>query len=359
MHWTRWMIATMALTAAGCGGPSTGCYDHAERWTTYPSGFAVATPAERPELALGGAAIDEGLASGERTRAEGAAAVGAALADAHVERWSVEQATRAVTSCYRLGAREEARAIVRAHPDLYAWDELGPGTSVTCAYVANASGGGELELTLTRADVERPAAVVFDPGTFGQAVSDLEVARDDDGWVSPDSERRFGEWPAPQDLAFLRAPVVAFAAGEHVAATRVPVACASFERPGPVPGQVYRLSRFDAGSPVDRLLVELCSGDELPTGEAEAQVAVWMAKDDLSWESFAAHEGRLGTFGSMESIRASHCNGAAAVLVRSGVDPRGRRFFGGEGGVPARAPVEPAPQAAPEPSPGPEAGKVS
>lgn len=154
--------------------------------------------------------------------------------------------------------------------------------------------------------------------------------------------------------------------GEAMAVTYVPVACASFHRGAPDAGTPYALARFSRGSAVDRLMTVLCQGDDVP-GDAEAQLALWLARDDVSWADFVAEggdRGRLVTFGSARSVRSGHAPGAARLLLRAGVDPRPLRFFDPTGGedpaapapaqaddgaptTPALPPEEPAPAAQP------------
>lgn len=138
----------------------------------------------------------------------------------------------------------------------------------------------------------------------------------------------------------------------------LPIACASFERGGPVDGQPFTLSRFPAGSAMERLLVEVCAGAAVD--DAEIQLAVWLCRNDISWAAFVAEGGafgRLGTFGSGQSVRPGDAAGAARILLDAGVDPRPLRFFGGAG-APAPGDAEPAP-AAPAPPPPAEPADLS
>ncbi|MCO5170202.1 MAG: hypothetical protein M9894_28030 [Planctomycetes bacterium] len=265
----------------------------------------------------------------------------------------VAAAAAEVAAAFRRGDRERARALVAAHPRLIDWSD--PGVVVSCRFV-----GGDLgiELTCVRTDTalgspREALAVVFEPGTYGVPVGDL--AGGGERWTSPETERRFGHWPAPQDLALLRAPVVVIPRGEALGVTYVPVACASFHRGAPEPGTPYALDRFPAGSPIDRLMVVLCQGDGVPD-EAEAQLATWLSRDDVSWADFVAQggdRGRLVTFGRARSVRGWHAEGAARLLLRAGVDPRPLRFFGPAGGRDAVPSTEPTELEAPAPAPAP------
>src|SRR5262245_14225772 len=103
--------AVVALV--GCGSSSASWDDQrSQAWSTYGwSGGGTyyvreqPSPPVRPDLP-DDAAIDEGLATADATRREGACAVACALTDSRVERWPVSDAARAVRSCFRMGARD-------------------------------------------------------------------------------------------------------------------------------------------------------------------------------------------------------------------------------------------------------------
>ena len=116
------------------------------------------------------------------------------------------------------------------------------------------------------------------------------------------------------------------------------------------------LKRFPAGSAVERLLIELCATRDEAPQPAEAQIAVWLARNRISWASFQREGGtigRLSTFRGNQAISGRHARGAAALLLRSGTDPRGLGFFkDGADRAPADVPAaELAPQAADAPEP--------
>lgn len=360
--------AALAACVVGCGssGGWTSSYDGYERQFAYDWRGSASSSVERrdapPDHGLTDAEVAAALAAEQRaplTEPHGAAAPRADV--------PVEQAAAEVAASYRRGDREAARALVAAHPGLVDWSD--PGVVVSCRYA-----GGELglELMVVRADASLGAtreslAVCFAPGTFGipsgipsgvpsgassepgPGETGLYAGRGD-RWTSPDSERRFGTWPAPQDLALLRAPVLVIPAGEAMTVAYVPVACASFHRGAPDAGTPYTLSRFPEGSRVDRLMSVLCQGEDAPP-DAEAQLAVWLARDDVSWADFVAQggdRGRLVTFGRSRSVRASHAPGAARLLLEAGVDPRPLRFFDPTGGEAPVAPAPPPPAREPE-----------
>lgn len=326
--------AALAACAVGCGssGGWSSSYHRAHAYDDWSWGSYTPSAERRdapPEHGLSEAEVAAALAA---PRADGDAVLPPADAP-------VADAAAEVAACYRRGDREQARAIIASHPGVVDWSD--PTVVISCRFV----GAEGVELTVVRADtslgaLRDPLAVCLEPGTFGVplAASGSDELAGRERWTSPDSERRYGTWPAPQDLAFLRAPVVVIPPGEAMAVTYVPVACASFHRGAPDPGTPYALSRFPAGSTVDRLMGVLCQGDE-PPDDAEAQLAVWLARDDVSWADFVAEggdRGRLVTFGSARSVRAGHAAGAARLLLEAGVDPRPLRFFD-----PTAAPTQP------------------
>lgn len=353
--------AVLTACAVGCGS-SAGWSSSYQRDDAYDDwGWRASSSSYRYAAAEGrDAPPDHGLSD-----AEVAAALSAQTADATLPPASqptveqpVTEAAAAVAACYRRGDREAARALVAAHPGLVDWDDA--GVVVSCRYVGGMEG---VELMVVRTDTSLGAprdalAVCFEPGTYGVAVEGVGAEPGDpvdrgprERWTSPDSERRYGTWPAPQDLALLRAPVVVVPRGEAMGVAYVPVACASFHRGAPDAGTPYALARFPAGSTVDRLMTVLCQGDD-PPGDAEAQLAVWLARDDVSWADFVAQggdRGRLVTFGQARSVRAGHASGAARLLLRAGVDPRPLRFFDPTGGEQVLEPSQAAPDPAPTP----------
>jgi hypothetical protein len=175
--------------------------------------------------------------------------------------------------------------------------------------------------------VEGPLAIAFPPGTYGSC----DVG-DGDKWTDPDDDRKYGRWPSQQDLGFLRAPVLYLAATDDEATVEVPIACASFHSGPPADDQRYTLHRFEPGSAVDRLLVALCAREKVK--EPEAQLAVWLARNDITWDDFVAKGGARGnliTFGTASRVLPRHAKGAAKLLIESGTNPSAAKFFGGGG----------------------------
>lgn len=363
-------VGTAALVACAVGcGSSAGWSSSYQRDASYHAGWSWgdsyrAAPERRdapPDHGLSEAQVAAALA--DRPSPDGRALGAPELAPAAWPEAPVREAAAAVAAQYRRGEREQARALVAAHPGLLDWTD--PEVVVSCRFVGGLEG---IELMCIRTDTTVGAprealAVCFEPGTYG--VPALEAgtggSRPSRGlaerrrgrWTTPDSERRFGHWPEPQDLALLRAPVLVIPEGEVMAVAHVPVACASFQRGAPDAGAPYTLARFPQGSRIDRVMTVLCQGEETP-GDAEAQLAVWLARDDVSWADFVAQggdRGRLVTFGRPRSVRAGHAAGAARLLLEAGIDPRPLRFFDPTGGAQQdAAPGSPA-EAATEPTP--------
>lgn len=348
-----WWLGLVVGALAGCGSnggwAASSYHDRGpvyDDWAWRRHGQVEPRRDAPPDHRLSDAEVERALAAAPAPAAP--AEVEPALAEAPVPAAAAE-----VAAAFRRGERERARALVAAHPRLVDWSD--PLVVVSARFVGGEHG---VELTCIRTDTaagspREALGVVFEPGTYGIPVGDLA---DDGRWTSPETERRFGHWPTPQDLAMLRAPVVVIPRGEALAVTYVPVACASFHRGAPDPGTPYALARFPAGSTIDRLMVALCQGDAVPD-EAEAQLATWLARDDVTWADFVAQggdRGRLVTFGRARSVRAGHAEGAARLLLRAGVDPRPLRFFDPTGarGAPA-APPAPAPEETRTPAPAP------
>jgi hypothetical protein len=218
-------------------------------------------------------------------------------------------AAAAVAACYELGDREVGAAIAR-RAGVRSFDAAGDVASIDC-FFSSASHG--LVVTVRRLPgVVGPLALAFPPGTYGAAPAAF-VDRDRVGRV--------------QDLALLRAPVVALTDREDAVTVSVPVACASFASLGPCDRQAMTLARSEPGSRVDRLLVVLCSGEPRP--EPEAQLALWVAANDVTRTSFRDRGGERGlvrTFGG-EPVLPGSARGAARLLLEGAIDPRDQRFF--------------------------------
>lgn len=336
-----WTLAALAVVV-GCGTT----YEY--RTTRLLDGGALWLPPARatfaaPELALSDAEIQAHLGA----PAAEACCVPQAPA-------CLQEATAALRACYDVRARDAADQLLAEREDLITWDRPDGRVEVEASFRGAAGLGGALLLSVHR----RPGftgslSVAFPPGTYAAPAPPpgSELAGLDD-WNSPDAERRFGAWPPPQDLALLRAPVLHLPADAASVSVTVPVACASFHRGAPRDGAPYALARFPRGSRIDLLLQAVCAGAE-PPPEAEVQLAVWMSRDDVSWDEFRAeggHWGRLVTFGRALPVLPSDASGAARLVLEAGVDPRPLRFFQ-RAGAPRGPEEAPPPAALPLPSP--------
>lgn len=355
--------ALALLLAAGC---TIHRPDQRRSWQRYDAWITssyVSEPA-RPALDLGDAEIEATLAR-SRERAALRAAEPARLEP--IARESLAATADGVAVAYERGAPGAAEALLASQPNLVSFERAGDLVQVSARFV-EAGPGGALELTIARRPgVEGALAVAFPPGTLaepargappprGALAASLLGAAPEHGWTHPDQEREFGHWPPAQDLALLRAPVLFLRDGQAATTTLVPVACASFHLGAPEPGQPYRLRRIEAGSRLEQLLVQLCA--QPVVDDAEAQLAVWLSRDDISWEAFVAQGGawgRLVTFERHRSVLPRHAQGAARLMLEAGLDPRPLRFFGGAGldSHPVAEPEQPQeqPPAVPEGAP--------
>jgi hypothetical protein len=337
-----WGLVALAIAAAagGCRSSETpgewryGVYRPSFGPSSGPAfEFGGRFASEPPLLALSDAQVRAAL---EQARLVGATRHEQALdVVARSRGASVAEVASAVAACYALGERDAAEALSDGARGVFDWDHAAAAVIIETHYRSRGScAGGALEVSVKRRPgFEGPLAVAFPPGTYGAAQVE-PVAEDRDGqrWTNPDDDRRYGRWPSQQDLAFLQAPVVILGSGEDEATLEVPIACASFDRGPPAADQLYTLGRFPKDSDVDRLLVALCARER--TREPEAQLAVWLARNDISWAEFCDKGGAYGnllTFGTGSRILPRHAKGAAKLLVEAGSDPRAARFFGGRG----------------------------
>ncbi|HVY61583.1 MAG TPA: hypothetical protein VHF22_08020, partial [Planctomycetota bacterium] len=155
-----------------------------------------------------------------------------------------------------------------------------------------------------------------------------------------------------QDLGLLRAPVIVLRAGETSTSASAPVACASFDRTGPGNGEDYELARFERGSPIDRLMVALCSGATAP--EQAGQLAVWVVRNGLTRSQLAGEPFAM-TFENHLFVSEANAPDAADVIRRAGLDVGKLRFFDGlrlQRKEPATPPPAPRRAPAPRPEPG-------
>lgn len=345
----RWTPSLLVLAVVGCGGSPDPYAQRDTRWTHHWGSFGTVhlesldpSPgiheAQRPRLGIGDDDIERALADHPRQaklRAERLTRQLAEEVSADAKPRPLAQAVSRVERCYAVGARDVADAVIAQQPRLYRWDQAGQVVEISARFRRTAFRQGQLELTLERkAGVQGPLAVAISPGTYGAPFVGEQVdfkakkqALPQRRWVHPRDQRRFGHWPPAQDLALLRAPVLSLPANASRVTRLIPVACASFRIGAPRDGQPIMLDRFKPGSKIDKLAVALCAGPR--PDDAEAQLAVWLSRDDIGWEEFVRkgiRYGRLMTF-SRRAVLARHAPGAGKLLLDAGVDPRGCRLF--------------------------------
>ena len=363
------ILGALAAGLAGCWVPSSRTYRSYD-YAFVDNARLAYTPAtvRQPESGVDAAEVTSALDALAQREAEAAARAEAWAAERAA--LSVEQAVGQLREAYTRADAPAAEALVASHPRLVSWEDAQRDGQIalSSAFERRENGEGFLlvSMSLTATQASAPAlAVAIPPGTY--AVLAETVAPQSEGgfegerWTQPDQDRRYGHWPAVQDLACLGADAVLLTAADPVVTVRIPVACASFEKKAPQHGMQFTLQRFPRGSAVERLLVQLCSDRAGLAEPAEAQLAVWLARNRLSWGSFVREGGTLGrlaTFSGNQPITSGAAQGAAALLLESGTDPRGLGFFkdGAEGGQPdvpaAELLVEPEQQAEPtEPQP--------
>jgi hypothetical protein len=325
--------------AIGCGSS----YDYTGSDLSYGYSYSGRTSGsvEQPTLAVSESAVAEALAS----RTAEAQETDAALRVEHADPQTLTEAVDAVRTCYAKQARGVADEVIAAHPQLYTWDQANDVVEISTTY-RKSGWGGQIELSMERKEgVTGPVAVAFPPGTYGvantgrHAVNAPAAFGDARGHAGSQDEQRYRNWPSAQDLAMLRAPVIYMAAGATSAKASIGVACASFHMGPPQSEQSYTLKTFKSDTPVDRLMQAICAGDS-PPSDTDVQLAVWLSRDDISWEEFqkeGGHYGRLVTFGTSSPVLPSNSRGASKLLLDAGVNPRELRFFDPSGSTrPAR-----------------------
>jgi len=357
------ILGVLVAGLAGCWNPSSRTY------RSYDYAFV-----NTAQLAYTPATVrqpESGVDAAEVTSALDALAQREAEATAQAPAWAAERATLPVEiavaelrEAYARADAPRAEALVASHPRLVSWEDAQRTGQIALrsAFERRENGEGFLlvSMSLTATQASAPAlAVAIPPGTYAVAATvgpQAEGGFEGERWTRPDQDRRYGHWPAVQDLACLGADAVILTAADPVVTVRVPVACASFEKKAPQHGMQFTLQRFPRGSAVERLLVQLCA-DRAQPEPAEAQLAVWLARNRLSWLSFVREGGTLGrlaTFSGNQPITSGAARGAATLLLESGTDPRGLGFFKdgeerGQADVPA-AELLAEPSAAPEPA---------
>jgi hypothetical protein len=233
---------------------------------------------------------------------------------------TAEELAELTRFAYAKGAPDLAQAVHDSSDLLVSWDQAPIDLTVTATFRRHGGGGGDLELHLIRSsNLGQPLAVSFPPGTYGESVSASSATR---SRTHRHSRRSF---PRAQDLALLRAPVAVFAAGELEKTISVPVACASFGVASPRANHPYVLDTFPKGSAVSKLMVAMCAGEE--KDDSQAQLAVWIARNDIPRDRFFQRAGTLRTFHGYERMGADDMRGAAELMLEGGLDPHSSQFF--------------------------------
>jgi hypothetical protein len=234
---------------------------------------------------------------------------------------SFEDLVRALDAAYRAGTSGDA--LLRAkHPDgnILTFDDprITELARIDARYKTFGR-GGSLALKVTRrTGVHGSLAIAFPPGSLARP------------YIAPVNDARFSSWPEPlpgnaagtpteQDLALLVPRIAWLDPGANEIELRFPIACGRFDRGTPADGARFFLLRFDALDPMDSLLNEIA-----------IQMAIWMLRDNLSWEDFVAsrmQRGPLITFETGRNILERDAFGAVEVLLESGIDPRRMRYF--------------------------------
>lgn len=326
-------LASLAVIAGCTSQHDYGyVYDH---WRSSSPGYSYTYEASptQPELGLSDDHVQQQLTRSAVASESRRAELATRLEGPQPE--TVYEVAAQVDACFREGQRDLGLELVQRYEQVQTWDEARDLT-VACNY--RAANGGVIELTMTRADASQPLAVAFPPGTYGQPVVgevpveaesfQAELGELDPDWTQPELDRRYRHWPSAQDLAFLRAPVVTFDVGQTEARLELPVACAAFQAGPPQVDQPYTLAAFPQGSEIDRLMVALCANPD--AGQAETQLAVWLVRNQVTWEQFCAQGGdwgRLVTFGRNLPVTGANASGAARLMLEGGIDPRGMPFF--------------------------------
>jgi hypothetical protein len=312
-------------------GQSRVVYSHTRATSSVDQGWSPGADAVEAQLAR-----ESRLA--ESRRAEVAART------ARINGNDVEQLVSLTRFAYAKGAPDLAASVHRSSDLLVSWNNAPIDLTVTATFRRRPSGGGDLELDVTRTEnLGQPLAVSFPPGTYGVGLTR----------APKQGSRRY--FPKAQDLALLRAPVVVLKPGQDRLVVEVPVACASYGIKSPRADHPYRLERFATNTAVAKLMVALCAGEQ--KSDSEAQLAVWIARNDVDRSNFLRRARSLRTFHGYRSMGAGDVRGASELLIQGGVDPHSTRFYPrprSPVSAPAVAPVqerEAAPAVEPAPVP--------
>ena len=163
-----------------------------------------------------------------------ASAVVLALSSAALAQDARPPLQQQVEQLYRTQQRAQAERLLARAPRAATW-QAHRGVEVRAVFHSRAKGLTIEAVRKTKSKGELLVAVP--PGT----------------WAKPCTDKRYEDWPCPQDLLLIQARVLRLAPGQQRASVTLPVACAAFRRQGPRPTRAYTLQLAQPGSKLDRL----------------------------------------------------------------------------------------------------------
>lgn len=223
---------------------------------------------------------------------------------------------RQVEQLYRTQQRAQAERLLARAPRAATW-QTHRGVEVRAVFHSRAKG-------LTIEAVRK-----------GQGKGELLVAVPPGTWAKPCTDKRYEDWPCPQDLLLIQARVLRLAPGQQRASVTLPVACAAFRRQGPRPTRAYTLQLAQPGSKLDRLAQLLCAKELGHERDPELALAVWIAHEGLGYERLKRSAG-FHTFRTpRKKVTVEHGRAAARLLREAGLEPAEFQFFRAQGYRPA------------------------
>ena len=233
-----------------------------------------------------------------------------------------------VEQLYRSQQRPQAERLLATNPRAATW-QAHRGVEVRAVFHSRAKG-----LTIEAVRKEKHGGellVAVPPGT----------------WAKPCTDKRYEDWPCPQDLLLIQARVLRLAPGQQRASVTLPVACAAFRRQGPRATRAYTLQLAQPGSKLDRLAQLLCAKELGHERDPELALAVWIAHEGLGYERLKQSAG-FHTFRTpRKKVTVEHGRAAARLLREAGLEPAHFEFFKAQGY--RAAPKSKAKPAKPEP----------
>ena len=228
-----------------------------------------------------------------------------------------------IEQLYRSQQRAEAERLLARAPRAATW-RAHRGVEVRAVFHSRAKG---LTIEAVRKD---------------QRAGELLVAVPPGTWAQSCTDRRYEDWPRPQDLLLIQARVLRLAPGQQRASVTLPVACAAFRRPGPRATRAYTLQLAQPGSKLDRLAQLLCAKELGHERDPELALALWIAHEGLGYERLKQSAG-FHTFRTpRKKVRVEHGRAAARLLREAGLEPADFEFFKAQGYRPAPKAKQPA-----------------